>query len=564
MSQRNEGLSRRSFLTKGALAATGLAAAGLAGYTFEEKAYAEETAINANMPEAWDAEADVIVVGLGAAGLSAAIAAKMDGAESVLALEAAPEEDAGGTTRVSGDMLMIPDDVDGAVTYQTKLNGPYTVEPEFMQAWAQGLVDNYGWLTDDLGFVLGDATAARPEFPGIPGGESIKTYYVDGICGMSSLWLPLMAKAEELGVEVAYGARAVQLVYNYETKEVYGVKTEDGRAFKALRGVVLACGGFAANQDMLQEYMASMGCPRPFALGSPYNVGDGVRMAQQIGADLWHMNSYAASSNCVRALSPDSSICNIPYPMGIDYIFVNGEGERFMYEDTRTIQRHGKQKDKGIWPLITIPAGSHMIMGAQSGSMDIFGLIPYMTWPVIMDRGCTTNQELIDAGIMFQADTIEELAEKLGYPPEKLAETLAKYNDAIDAGEPDEFGRGTEVYASNLFNAAEGTDAIAGDAEGTESLAIEAFPLQKVEGPFYGVEIALGLLNTQGGAKRNGLSEVLDIEGNPIPRLYSAGEFGSIYAYMYNGGGNISEAVSTGRIAGQQAAALDPWEGASA
>ncbi|MEG0461385.1 FAD-binding protein, partial [Gordonibacter sp.] len=65
---------------------------------------------------------------------------------------------------------------------------------------------------------------------------------------------------------------------------------------------------------------------------------------------------------------------------------------------------------------------------------------------------------------------------------------------------------------------------------------------------------------TQGGAKRNGESQVLDIDGSVIPRLYSAGEFGSIYAYMYNGGGNISEAVSTGRIAGIGCAKLDPWD----
>ena len=239
---------------------------------------------------------------------------------------------------------------------------------------------------------------------------------------------------------------------------------------------------------------------------------------------------------------------------------MNGDGERFMYEETRSIQRHGKQKDRGIWPLLTVPSPSYMIMGGKSGSIDILGMITYMAWPVIMKRGCTTNQELIDAGIMFKADTIEELAEKIGYPPETLAATLKKYNDAIEAGEPDEFGRGTAVYASNLFNAVEGTDAISGDEHGTESLAIEPFPLEKIEGPFYGIEIALGLLNSQGGAKRNGQSQVLDVAGNPITRLYSAGEFGSIYGYMYNGGGNISEAVSTGRIAGQGCAALEPWD----
>ena len=114
------GLSRRGFLKGGTLAAAGLALAGLAGCSGGGET---KQGPNGNLPETWDQEADVVVIGLGAAGLSAAIAAKMDGAERVVALEAAPEEDAGGTTRVSGDMLMIPDDVDGAVTYQTQLNG---------------------------------------------------------------------------------------------------------------------------------------------------------------------------------------------------------------------------------------------------------------------------------------------------------------------------------------------------------------------------------------------------------------------------------------------------------
>lgn len=548
-----QGVSRRSFLKGGVVAAAGFAAAGLVGCG------SEQSKPNGNLPETWDVEADVVVIGLGGAGLSAAIAAKMAGAEKVLALEAAPEEDAGGTTRVSGDMLMIPDDVEGAVEYQTQLNGPYECEAEFIEAWARGVVDNYAWLTEDLGFELGDATAARPEFPGTSGGESIKTYYVDGVCGMSSLWIPLFDKAEELGVEIMYDMRATELIYNYETKEVYGV-VAGGKSVKAGKGVVMACGGFTGNPEMMQQYLASMGCPDSYALGSPYNRGDGVKMAQQIGADLWHMNSYAAASTCIRTMPDDSVTAQIFYPTGVDYIYVNNEGERFMYEEKRSVQRHGKQKDRGIWPLLTIPSPSYMIMGGKSGVEELLGKITYMTWPVIMDRGCKTNQELIDAGLMFKAETIDELEDKLGFPSGVLAATIEKYNGAIDAGEPDEFARGTEVYSSNMFNAAAGTDAIAGDSEGTESLAIQAFPLEKIEGPFYGIQIALGILNSQGGAKRNGQSQVLDLEGNPIPRLYSAGEFGSIYAYMYNGGGNISEAVSTGRIAGQGAAALDSWD----
>ena len=71
-----------------------------------------------------------------------------------------------------------------------------------------------------------------------------------------------------------------------------------------------------------------------------------------------------------------------------------------------------------------MPSPSYMIMGGKSGSIDILGMITYMAWPVIMKRGCTTNQELIDAGIMFKADTIAELAEKIGYQPATLAATL--------------------------------------------------------------------------------------------------------------------------------------------
>ena len=552
---KNDQMSRRRFV--GASAVAGAVAAGIAAAS-ATAAFAGET--SPAVTEAWDAETDVLVIGMGAAGLSAAVAAKLEGVERVMCLEAAPEEECGGTTRVSGDMLMIPDDVEGAVAYQTALNDTYPVDPEYVRAWAEGVVANYDWLTDDLGFELGDATAGRPEFPGTPGGEHIETFYVDGICGFSSLWEPLLEKAEDLGVEFSYSSRAVKLVFDPETKEVFGVQTEDGRMFKAGKGVVLACGGFANNPEMIQNYGASMGCPRMFVLGTPYAMGDGVRMAQQIGAELWHMNSYAAASTCVRALSGDSLVANIPYPSGHDYIYVNNEGKRFMYEEKRGVLRHGKQKADGIWPLLRVPTPSYMILGADSGSQDFLGKVPYMTWAEIMGGCATTNQELIDAGIMVEADTVEDLAEKIGYPADVLAETVAEYNRYAEEGVDPDFGRGTEVYASNLFNAIEHTDDVAGDAEGGEYLAIKAFDLEKIEAPFRAIEIELGLLNTQGGAKRDGLCRVIDVWGEPIPRLYSAGEFGSIYSYMYNGGGNVSEAVATGRVAGQQCAALGNWD----
>ena len=104
---------------------------------------------------------------------------------------------------------------------------------------------------------------------------------------------------------------------------------------------------------------------------------------------------------------------------------------------------------------------SWMILGGnKSGAIDILGMVTYMDWPVIMGKGLKTNQELIDAGIMFKADTIEGLAEKIGFPPETLAETVATYNQYCADGVDPEFGRGEEVYTNNLFNAVEGRDQI--------------------------------------------------------------------------------------------------------
>lgn len=554
-SKRNQGISRRSFLMGGTLAAASVAAAGLAGCSGGGSA-----GPNGNLPESWDVETDVVIVGLGAAGLSAAIAAKNAGVEHVLCLEVAPEELSGGTTRVSGDMLMIPEDVESAITYQTELNAGYKVPEDWMRAWAEGVCGNMEWLTDELGYDLQPATAAAPEFPGIPGGDKVKTYYVDGICGMSSLWIPLRDTAEELGIEVMYEMRATELIYHYETKEVYGLVAGD-KYVKAKKGVVLACGGFAANPEMMSNYGVSLGCANSLVCGSPYNVGDGVKMAQQIGADLWHMNSYAAASTCVRAVSPDSTICNIPYPMGYDYIYVDGEGKRFMYEETRGLARHGKIKERGVWPLMVVPDKSHLILGAGAGSKDILGAITYMAWSVIMETGKTTNQELIDAGIMVKADTVEELAKKIDQPVEVLKNTIETYNQHCAEGKDPDFGRGEAVHDDYFFNASDASTAYGeGETSSDDTVIIKPFDLVPLEPPFYAIEIGLGMLNTQGGAKRNGACEVLDLKGDPIPRLYSAGEFGTIYGYMYNGGGNISEAVASGRVAGQGCAALDAWD----
>jgi predicted oxidoreductase len=81
-----------------------------------------------------------------------------------------------------------------------------------------------------------------------------------------------------------------------------------------------------------------------------------------------------------------------------------------------------------------------------------------------------------------------------------------------------------------------------------------------VDKPFYAVELLPSMLNTQGGPRRNEKGQIVRPDGTPIPRLYSAGELGSIYSYLYQGTGNIGECLAFGRVSGRNAAAEAPWE----
>jgi len=135
------------------------------------------------------------------------------------------------------------------------------------------------------------------------------------------------------------------------------------------------------------------------------------------------------------------------------------------------------------------------------------------------------NSVEIRKGWIPAADSLAELAPRIGLRPDQLQSTIAQYNLLCVAGYDPEFGRSPNT------------------------LIPIATP------PFYAIPIWPCLYNTQGGPKRNPKAQVLDHWGNPIKRLYSAGELGSLWYRNYPGGGNVSEALAFGRIAGKNAAA---------
>ena len=119
-------------------------------------------------------------------------------------------------------------------------------------------------------------------------------------------------------------------------------------------------------------------------------------------------------------------------------------------------------------------------------------------------------------------------AEVIGLDPSALVNTVGRWNRACDAKHDADFGR-------TLMRA----------------------PI--VQGPFYAVELSPSMLNTQGGPRRNEKGQIVRPDGTPIARLYSAGELGSIYGYLYQGTGNIGECLAFGRVSGRNAAAETPW-----
>ena len=146
---------------------------------------------------------------------------------------------------------------------------------------------------------------------------------------------------------------------------------------------------------------------------------------------------------------------------------------------------------------------------------------------------------------MKKCETVAELAAATGIDEAALQNTLTKYNGYAASGHDVEFHR---EIAQDLDNPS---------SINTDTIKTTDFTLTAIEPPYYCFEMTPIILNTQGGPKRGVGGEVLDVEGNPIPRLYSAGEMGCIYGYKYNLGGNFGEAISSGRLAARSCSKLE-------
>jgi len=530
---------------------------------------------------------DVIVLGTGAAALTAAIRASAEGA-SVGLFEKA--DTVGGTSAWSGGMIWIPmnphmvelgiqDSREEVLTYLGSLShglidmglaaalidtGPEMVtwlerntpvrfqiikdfpdyHPEHPGAKPRGgrslecplfpYVELGGWrqrvtvgpqLSGNI--LMSETSLGRGAPRGVDPAELERRKIRDERGAGQGLIGPLLRGCLDRGIEPRTGMRAIELLR--DGRRVTGVRfeTADGPAEAgATRGVVMATGGFEWDPELVRAFIRG---PLERSASVPTNTGDGLKMAMRVGAGLGNMRE----GWWVPTI-------DVPVAGRMAAWQVNGERTR---PHCIMVNRQGFR--------FTNEAANYNALGAAFHVLDVtsFSYVNHPAW-MIFDRHYLTRYGL--AGFkgdrstpdwMSEAPTIAALGAAIDVPAGALEQTVARWNEQSAHGEDTDFGRGNSVH-----------DRWWGDPAQGPGPQATLGPLDTP--PFYAVRVYSGVLGTKGGPRTDRNGQVLDVDGEPIPGLYAAGNvMASVMGMTYGGaGGTLAPAMVFGYLAGRHAA----------
>lgn len=574
-------VSRRNFLQA---AGAGAAVAGTAAF-----GAVPFRASRAAAQGSWDQEADIVVVGSGAAALSAAAVAHSLG-NSVIVLEKANV--VGGTTGKSGGAYWVPnnslmreagfeDPKEDAIRYMARLAFPERYDAEDEQfglsdhkySLIEGFYDNgpvavdtlaeIGALQSTLQMVSADEYMsdyyAELDENVAPEGRAILPTAEDGSAGVGSdLIRQLQAYADANDILIHLEHRVTAAVTN-DAGEVIGVEVSVGAAsdseatpedggdvitFRANKGVIFGSGGFTHNANMVDNYLRG---PIVGGCAVPTNEGDFITIAGALGSDFGNLkNGFLAEVVLEQALNFASVPNDVFMIPGHSMLVVNKFGER-IYNEKKTYNE--RTHVHWVWDPATASWPNFVtVMIYDQQTADTFA----GAYPI--------PAEGVEATYVISGETWEELATNIDERLATLtadtgntrlndefsttvAETVSRYNEMAEADVDEDFHRG-ETPIEGAFEQYLGV--VRDDNGVVQTMA----PLAS-EGPYYAILLAPGTLDTNGGPKVNTNSQVIDTKGNPIPGLYGAGnavESPAGQAY-WAAGGTLGPAIAGGYMA---------------
>jgi len=576
MTSKNNGITRRQILT-------GMGAAGTAatlGITSTETVAAEQQ---------WDSTCDIIVVGSGAAGLTAAVTARHQNAE-VMVLEKAPV--IGGTTAKSGAVFWIPnhyglkargikDDKQDCLRYLSRYAFPDLYQPDseyfgLSQFDYQRLESFYDNGSDMVDFIRSIGAVKLTEWRmwghdipppdylehipenKTPTGRPLAAIDDDGVfCWGYGMILQLQAYLSSKGTPIHTEHKVLEIIKHEGA--VVGVKTEHQGAIKYIRakkGVIFGTGGYAHNVDYIKQFQDI------FSYGSCAQMsatGDFIAMGAEAGAKLSNLNgAWRTQVILEQALANRSVGAGMFVPPGDSMLMVNRYGKRVTNEhrnyNDRTRIHSVFDPIKGEYPnqflMMIYDHRNEQVVGTESGLPLIKADEDYVI------KG-STLAELV-ANIKARFSSLGEMVS--GYQLDDsflngLQDTIARFNEFSITGKDQDFNRGDYPYDRDWH-------LVWGDMQTTEEFGAEPNPYPNKtlhpiaeQGPYYAIILAPGVLDTNGGPMTNAHAQVVDDQFNAIKGLYGAGNcIAAPTRNAYAGaGGTIGPAMTYGYIAARHA-----------
>lgn len=441
-----------------------------------------------------DTETDIVVIGAGGAGLSAAVEANSNGMD-VIVLEKMPI--AGGNTNYATGGLNASEtsvqeklgikDSNEQFYNDTMIGGKNINDPVLVETMVENSSDTVDWLLamgadlTDVGKMAG-STNSRTHRPA--GGAAVGAHLVQ----------VLENQAKKQGVDIRYNNKVTQIID--DNGKVAGVIVESPEGnYKILsKAVIIATGGFGANPEIIVSYKPSL---KGFGTTNHAGAtGDALEWIELFEGDVVDMEQIQTHPTVV----PEKNIMITEAVRGNGAIMINRDGKRFESEmATRDVMSDAILKQKGKTAFL------------------------------VFDQGVRDSLKAIEdyakQGLLTTGKDLKELASKLKIDADEFEKSIKKYNEAVEKGIDEDFGRKSSEMP------------------------------RKIEiGPFYAVEVGPAVHHTMGGIKINADTEVLDKDGNVIPGLYAAGEVtGGVHGANRLGGNAVADITVFGKIAGDKA-----------